>query len=256
MLGGEAGCQRLSADFYSRVGKDPILRPLFPGKSLRCAIEEFAAFLIQFLDGDETQTQYRWWLSLRESHARFQIGPAQRSAWLKHMSAALEAAPLEQWAKAALQDFFLHSSAYVVGKETTGPEHGELAARWAGQRLLDEAITAISAGRDEEAVALLPNFALRPSVYAGLLARMMQSERPDQLRFVIDAIAGDPSLSTRRFSGRTLLHFASGAGSLEVAVLLLRLGTDPDVQDAGGHTPLYRVANECAAETGQNWFAR
>ena len=47
-LGGEAGCTRLSADFYARVGKDSVLRPLFPGKSLRCATEEFAAFLIQF----------------------------------------------------------------------------------------------------------------------------------------------------------------------------------------------------------------
>ncbi len=50
-LGGEAGCKRLSAEFYARVGKDPVLRPLFPGKSHRCAIEEFAAFLIQFLNG-------------------------------------------------------------------------------------------------------------------------------------------------------------------------------------------------------------
>jgi hemoglobin len=65
-LGGEAGCKRLRMEFYARVGKEPVLRPLFPGKSLRCATEEFAAFLIQF---HEEQTQYRWWLSLRESHA-------------------------------------------------------------------------------------------------------------------------------------------------------------------------------------------
>ena len=58
-IGGEAGCRRLSADFYARVGKDPVLRRLFPGKSRRCAIEEFAAFLIQFLGGDEEQTQHR-----------------------------------------------------------------------------------------------------------------------------------------------------------------------------------------------------
>ena len=95
-LGDEAGCQRLSAAFYARVGKDPVLRPLFPGKSLRCATEEFAAFLIQFLGGDEEHTQHRWWLSLRESHARFRIGPAERRAWLKHMAATLEATPLDE----------------------------------------------------------------------------------------------------------------------------------------------------------------
>jgi hemoglobin len=95
-LGGEAGCKRLRMEFYARVGKEPVLRPLFPGKSLRCATEEFAAFLIQFLDGDEEQTQYRWWLTLRESHARFRIGTTERSAWLKHMRATLEAAPLDE----------------------------------------------------------------------------------------------------------------------------------------------------------------
>src|SRR5436305_2357661 len=89
-LGGEDGCRRLSAQFYARVGQDPVLRPLFPDKSLRCATEEFAAFLIQFLGGDESQTQFRWWLSLRESHARFQIGSEARSAWLRHMGATLD----------------------------------------------------------------------------------------------------------------------------------------------------------------------
>src|SRR5260370_8055088 len=95
-LGGEEGCRRLSAAFYARVGKDPVLRPLFPGKSLRCATEEFAAFLVQFLGGDEDQTQHRWWLSLRESHARFRIDPAQRRAWLKHIGTTLDPAPPDE----------------------------------------------------------------------------------------------------------------------------------------------------------------
>jgi truncated hemoglobin YjbI len=47
----------MSAAFYARVGKDPVLRPLFPGKSLKCATKEFAAFLIQLLAGDEKQTR-------------------------------------------------------------------------------------------------------------------------------------------------------------------------------------------------------
>ena len=74
-LGGEAGCRRLSAAFYARVGKDPVLRPLFPGKTLKCAVEEFAAFLIQFLGGDEEQTQRRWWVSLRDRTRGFGLAP-------------------------------------------------------------------------------------------------------------------------------------------------------------------------------------
>jgi hemoglobin len=249
-LSGEAGCRRLSADFYARVGKDPVLRPLFPGKSRRCAIEEFAAFLIQFLGGDEEQTQHRWWLSLRESHARFRIGPAERSAWLKHMSAALDAAPLDEGTRTALRQFFLHGSAYVRGQKAAEPEHEELAARWTEQRVLDDVISAIVVGHDHEALALASPFARRPAVFVGLLARMVQSGRAGLIRFVIDAVEREPGVAAHRFAGRALLHFASGAGCVEVVASLLRLGMDPDLQDRGGHTPLYCVANECASETG------
>src|ERR1043165_988506 len=148
-LGGEEGCRTLSAAFYARVGKDPVLRPFFPGKSLRCATEEFAAFLIQFLGGDEEQTQHRWWVSLRESHARFQIGPDARRAWLKNMEATLLAAPLDDATRDALRHFFSHSSSYVIGKEDAGLGHEELAARWSEQRVLDSVIAAIVEGRDE-----------------------------------------------------------------------------------------------------------
>ncbi len=249
-LGGEEGCRRLAAAFYARVGKDVALRPFFPGKSLRCATEEFASFLIQFLGGDEKQTQFRWWLSLRESHARFQIGPNARRAWLRHMEATLDAAPLDDATRNALRHFFSLTSAYVIGQDTAEPDHEELAARWSEQRVLDNVITAIIEGRDDETLALVPRFASRPSVFVGLLARMVQSGRATLIHFVIDAAESDPSLTTRRFAGNTLLHFAAGAGCLELVGLLLRLGMDPNLQGRGGHTPLYCVANECASETG------
>src|SRR6202042_1172357 len=133
-LGGEEGCRQLSSAFYARVGKDPVLRPFFPGKSLRCATEEFVAFLIQFLGGDENHTQFRWWLSLRESHARFQIGPGARRAWLRHMEATLDAASMDDATRSALRQFFSRTSAYVIGRDTAGPDHEELAARWSEQR--------------------------------------------------------------------------------------------------------------------------
>ena len=249
-VGGETGCKRLSSEFYARVGKDPVLRRLFPGKSLRCAIEEFGAFLIQFLGGDEKQTQYRWWLSLRESHARFQIGLSERSAWLRHMRATLRAAPLDERTRRALLQLFLHSSSYVIGKEAAEPEHEELAARWREQRVLDDAISAIVAGHDDEARIRAARFVSRPGVFVGLLARMVQSDRARLISFVVDAVERDASLATHRFGGRTLLHYAAGAGCLELVAVLLRHGMDPDILDNGGHTPLYRTANECRLGTG------
>ncbi len=249
-LGGEAGCRRLSEEFYARVGKDPVLRRLFPGKTLRCATEEFGAFLIQFLGGDEEQTQHRWWLSLRESHARFRIADAERAAWLKHMGATLDAASLDEPTRTALRQFFLHSSHYVRGKESGQLRHEELASRWAEQRALDDAVRAIAAGQDQQAIAAAPRFASRHSVFVGLLARMIQSGRAELIRFAGGQIERQPALGSQRFTRRTLLHVAAAAGCVEIVDLLLRQGGDPNMADGGGHTPLYYVANECGLETG------
>ena len=111
-------------------------------------------------------------------------------------------------------------------------------------------IAAIADGRVQDAIALAPRFAPRPSVFVGLLARMMQSRRDALISFAVDAVESDPSLMMPRFAGRTLLHFASGAGCLSMVESLLRLGADPNTQDRGGHTPLYRVANECGSDAG------
>src|SRR6266852_1534523 len=90
VIGGTTTCRKLSVAFYSRVKGDPLLSPFFPGKTLTCAIEEFAAFLTQFLGGPSEDSQRRWWLSLRESHLRFQIGDRERKAWLANMAGAFD----------------------------------------------------------------------------------------------------------------------------------------------------------------------
>jgi truncated hemoglobin YjbI len=244
------GCRRLSAAFYGRVAGDPILKRLFPGKSIRCATEEFAAFLIQFLGGDEEQTQKRWWLSLRESHGRFRIGPDERAAWLTHMIVALDSMPLDEPARKGLKQFFVQTSAYVANGAEARPEQEELAARWHQQRVLDAAIAAIAARRHDEAISLAARFVSRPAVFVGLLARMVKSGEARLVGFAVDAVERDPSLVTRRFAGRTLLHFAAGAGCVEMVEALLRLGADANVLETGGHTPLYCAANECGTAAG------
>ena len=79
---------------------------------------------------------------------------------------------------------------------------------------------------------------------------MVQSGRAALIRFVNEAVKREPSLATQLFSGKTLLHFAAGAGCLEVVTLLLGRGTNPNILDRGRHTPLYCVANECGSDAG------
>src|SRR3981081_4444547 len=105
-IGATLTCRKLATVFYARVARDPVLRPLFPGKTFKCAIEEFSAFLAQLLGGPSEDAQRRWWLSLRESHLRFKIGPKERDAWMKNMLQALDDVPLEEPVRSALRDFF------------------------------------------------------------------------------------------------------------------------------------------------------
>ena len=261
-IGGRAVCRQLSAAFYARVERDPLLRPLFPGTTLKCAIEEFAAFLAQFLGGPAEDAQRRWWLSLRESHLRFRIGRKERNAWMNLMAQALDDVPIEEPARSALRGFFERASAYLVnhgpapsfaGHPSPPPGdsfHREIARRWEVQRALDEAVAAVRNGDAGGAIALAESLTLDRALRATLLAVMMSNGRTALLDYVHQQLRRDPALVRERPSGRTLLHWASAAGSLTTVELLLQLGADPHATDAGRHTPLYCVGNECRAEGG------
>ena len=247
-IGGEAGCRQIAKDFYARVSDSPELKPLFPGNNFRCATEEFAAFLIQFLDGDQDQTQYRWWLSLRESHSRFQISEQQRAEWLRLMTETIHSLMEDFETQKALKQFFDVASAYILGDERGELEHQELNSHWGQQKALDRLIDHIVKKLDTEAIELAVQFESRPSVFVGILARMMESRREPLLEFVLSGVIRKRDLGAMRFNGRTLLHFAAGASCLSVVRQILQDGVNPDILDSGKHTPLYRAASSGIVE--------
>jgi hemoglobin len=267
-IGGTVTCRKLSAAFYARVERDPVLRPLFPGKTFKCAIEEFAAFLAQFLGGAAEDAQRRWWLSLRESHLRFNIGHKERDAWMKNMIQALDDVQIDEPVRGALLGFFEQSSAYVVnvGEAPAGADdrgalsgdsvHHEISQRWSAQRTLDEAVAAVHHGDADRSIALAESSTLQTyfqgnrSVFAAFLASMIGSGDNTLLDYVRRQLVADPALALQRYSSRTLLHGAAAAGNLSMVELLLHLGAVPNVMDGGGHTPLYCVANECQVRDG------
>jgi truncated hemoglobin YjbI len=258
-LGGRAGCHKLSEMFYARVAQDRILRPLFPGH-LKCTIDAFAAFLVQFLGGPSEYSERRWWLSLHESHLRFKIGRKERDAWMKCMSATLNDLPIEEPLRGALRSFFQQSSAFLVNDSKAQVEmpadclHQEIATRWNAQRSIEETVAVIRKGHADRAIALMESPALRDhcardrAALVSLLAIMNGGKHPVLFDYVRSRLTADPALARQRYHyGRTLLHEAAGEGSLPMVQLLLQLGADPKATDQGGLTPLYSAGNGIAS---------
>jgi hypothetical protein len=189
-------------------------------------------------------------LSLRESHARFEITERQRVVWLGLMRETIHSLNDEPEIRVALDQFFEAGSAYVAGKDGSEIENPELSERWTKQVNLDQLIDNIVNRRDAEAIAIAGQFSSRRSVFVGILARMMESGRDPLIAFVLESLQNDNRLADGRFNGRTLLHFAASHSCMSVVQLLLSLGGDPDVLDTGGHTPLYRAANNRNPEKG------
>ncbi len=244
-LGGTAGCRALSQAFYTRVARDPLLRPLFPAH-MKCPIEEFSAFLVQFLGGPAADSQRRWWLSLAESHARFRIGLPEREAWLRLMRGTLAEFEAPERPKGALLRLFEQASAYLLG--ATGYGAGDLGANWNAQLALDAAVEAIRRREFAEACALARQCAR--NVLPGLLGRMIRERQEALQQFVEAEVRCDPRLVFEKYAGRTLLHETAGADDAHLTRTLVERGADVNAHDGGRHTPLYSVANECAGPGG------
>ena len=244
---GRAGCcVDLARRFYARVGQDGELKPLFPGKRLRCATEEMAAFLVQFMGGVEEDSQKRWWLSLAESHARFKISTTQRDAWLAAMAATLTEGE-DPATEADLYDFFAVAAAYLTGDLGQRPHAPDLTDLWARQLALDAAVAALAVEAPRDG---LRQFADRPTVYVGLLARLLGTGYAADADFVLAELRAKPALAKSRFAGANLLHFAAASGQVAIVRQLLEMGVGADISDRGGHSPLYALANQWAGETG------
>lgn len=115
-VGGEQTFHRLVADFYARVAGDPLLRPLYPEPDLAGAANRLRMFLVQYWGGPTTYSELRGHPRLRMRHAPFAIGPAQRDAWLAHMSAALDGLALPAELDAPLRDYLTRAAASLVNR--------------------------------------------------------------------------------------------------------------------------------------------
>ncbi len=116
LAGGEKTFRLLVERFYSGVAEDPLLRPIYPEEDLSGATERLSLFLIQYWGGPTTYSAQRGHPRLRLRHQPFVIGQAERDAWLRHMTAAVETLELAPAIRGALLDYFETASTAMINR--------------------------------------------------------------------------------------------------------------------------------------------
>jgi hemoglobin len=112
-VGGEPTFHKLVARFYEGVAGDPVLRAIYPEEDLGPAEERLRLFLMQYWGGPVTYSERRGHPRLRMRHAPFAIGPVERDAWLRHMTAAVATLGLPPELERPLLDY-LHGAAEAM----------------------------------------------------------------------------------------------------------------------------------------------
>lgn len=95
-VGGRPFFDALTRRFYEGVAADPVLSRLYPSEpeELEAARVHLELFLVQYWGGPDEYNQRRGHPRLRMRHAPFAIGPAERDAWVEHMTEAVRTAGL------------------------------------------------------------------------------------------------------------------------------------------------------------------
>ena len=114
--GGDETFKTLVERFYARVASDPLLRPIYPEQDLSSATERLTLFLIQYWGGPDTYSARRGHPRLRLRHQPFAIGRAERDAWLRHMTAAVESLGLSPDLQSELLDYFDTASTAMINQ--------------------------------------------------------------------------------------------------------------------------------------------
>lgn len=96
--GGQPFFEALTRRFYSAVATDPVLSRVYPSDpgEFEQARVHLELFLVQFWGGPPVYNEMRGHPRLRLRHSPFAIGPAERDAWMEHMTTAVKAGGLSQ----------------------------------------------------------------------------------------------------------------------------------------------------------------
>jgi hypothetical protein len=135
--------------------------------------------------------------------------------------------------------------------------HAEIADRWDRTLAVDALLDAIERGDSAAAQSLAGTPAVRAALNAELwtrlevIAAMAACGDATLAAEAIGIVRAEPHLVAARFdAGKTLLHRAAAAWSIEFARALLELGADPNATNRAGHPPLYFAGNRFPCPSG------
>ena len=113
VVGGDQPFEQLVDAFYGGVENEPLLRKMYPA-DLTAPKRHLVLFLIQRFGGHTQYSDQRGHPRLRMRHVPFVIGALERDAWLRSMTAAVEAVPAFHPYRDALTDYFRESAEFLV----------------------------------------------------------------------------------------------------------------------------------------------
>ena len=119
-VGGREFFDQLVDRFYDRVADDPVLRPLYPN-DLGPSRHRLAGFLAQYWGGPHHYSAERGHPRLRMRHAPFEIGAAERDAWMGHMRGSLAEAEVSDDIRNAMLDYFESAATHLINKQPPAP---------------------------------------------------------------------------------------------------------------------------------------
>lgn len=115
-MGGHETFEKLVSHFYALVTIDPILRPMYPEDDIKGAAERLLMFLEQYWGGPTTYSERRGHPRLRMRHSPFQIGEAEKIAWLKNMESAVAELDLSSELRSELWSYLTSAAEAMVNQ--------------------------------------------------------------------------------------------------------------------------------------------
>ena len=112
-VGGQPFFDDLVDRFYDGVETEPELRAMYPD-DLEPGKRALALFLGQYFGGPTTYSDEKGHPRLRMRHVNFRIDEAARDGWVRHMTAAVLVAELDEPTQTQMLDYFAMAAQHMI----------------------------------------------------------------------------------------------------------------------------------------------